>query len=147
MTSLHLRNVATAIAALEIEGVTVKDLDQIPNTIEDRELPVLAPSSHEPAFLTDWEQEQISLARNRQTSYTLNYKLFQVPAGKERGLMKTYPGMVETAEAVADAFMALTNVPGCKYLTLSAMPQFGPVVDASGKLFHGAVISLRVTEF
>jgi hypothetical protein len=55
--------------------------------------------------------------------------------------------MVETAQVIADALLAVTRVDGCQHLSLAAMPQFGPVADASAQVFHGAVISLRVVEF
>lgn len=147
MTALHLSDVATAIAALDIEGVTIKDLDEMPQAVDERECPVLGPSSHDPAFLTDWEQTRISVAGNRQMVYTLNYKLFQAPVGKDRGLFKQFPALVDTAQKIADAFNGLTAVTGCKHIRLEAMPAFGPVADASAQLFHGATLAFRVTEF
>jgi hypothetical protein len=55
--------------------------------------------------------------------------------------------MVATAQTVVDAFNGLSKVDGCQFIQLAGMPQFGPVFDASGQQFHGATLSLRVTEF
>jgi hypothetical protein len=147
MTALHLVNVAAAIAALDIDGVTIYDLDQMPQAVDERACPVLGPSSHEPAYLTDWQTARISLQGNHTHTYTLNYKLFQAKIGKDRGLFAQYPVMAANAAAVADAFNALVRVDGCKRIELAGMPAFGNITDASGQQFHGATISLRVTEF
>ena len=147
MTSIHVTEIAAAIAGLDIPGVRIKDLDQMPDAVDTRDLPMLGPSAQNPTFLTDWESVRITTAGNRQISYTLNYTLFQAPVGADRGLFKQYPAMVATAEAVADVFNSITVVSGAQHIKLAAMPVFGPVRDASEQLFHGATIALRVTEF
>jgi hypothetical protein len=147
VTTLHVADVAAAIAALDIDGVTIYDLDQMPQAVDERACPVLGPSSHEPAYLTDWTARRITTQGNYEMSYVLNYKLFQAKIGKDRGLFAQYPVMVDNAAAVLNAFLALTAVNGCKRLEITSLPQFGNIVDASGQQFHGATLSLRVTEF
>lgn len=145
--TLHLAEVAAAVAALDIPGIAVLGLNEMPQALTNRPLPLLAPSSHEPSFLTDWEAVRLTTQGNYRNSYTLNYKLFQASAGKDRGLFTQYPEMVANAQKVVDAFQAIVAVAGCKRIELAAMPQFGPVPDSSGQIYHGAVISLRITEF
>lgn len=147
MTTLHLREVAAAIAALDFRVVTCLDLDAMPDAVTLRSKPVLAPSSHEPNFLTDWTAKRISTQGNQQNEYTLNYSLFFAPVGKERGLFKLWPEMVECAQTIVGVLQAQAKVDGCKSLTVAGMPQFGPVVDASGVQFHGATLALRIVEF
>jgi hypothetical protein len=147
VTALRLADVAAAVAALDIDGVTVFDLDDMPQAVDPRTCPLLAPSASDPAFLTDWETRRLTLQGNVQNSYTLNYTLFQAKVGTDRGLFAQYPAMVATAQTVVDAFNGLSKVDGCKFIQLAGMPQFGPVFDASGQQFHGATLSLRVTEF
>jgi hypothetical protein len=147
MTNIHITEIADAIATLDIPGVHIRRLDQMPEAVDTRELPLLGPSANNPSFLTDWENVRITTAGNRKITYTLNYTLFQAPVGADRGLFKQYPAMVATAETVADAFNRITVVRGTQHIELAAMPAFGPVFDASGQQFHGATISLRVTEF
>lgn len=144
---MRVAAIATAIAALDIEGITILDLDEMPPMVSERQCPLLGPSSHDPSFLTDWGDRRISFQGNQANTYTLNYKLFQAPVGADRGLFKQYPAMVESARKIAETLQALVRVSGCKSIALASMPQFGPVVDASGQIFHGAVISLRVVEF
>ena len=147
MTTMHFAEIAAAIADLAIAGVKIHDLDDMPDAIDPRRCPVLGPSANDPSFLTDWESTRVSLGGNRAVAYTLNYKLYQAPVGTERGLFKLYPAMVETAQAIADHFNGITVVSGAQHIKLEALPAFGPVSDASGQVFHGAVFSLRVTEF
>ena len=147
MTTLHVADVAAAIAALDIDGVTIYDLDQMPQAVDERACPVLGPSSHEPSFLTDWTAKRLTTQGNYQMEYVLNYKLFQAKIGKDRGLFAQYPAMVNYAAAVVNAFLAITHVEGCKHLAVASLPQFGNIVDASGQQFHGCQIAIRVTEF
>ena len=146
MTTLHIADVAAAIAALDIDGVTVYDLSAMPQAVDERALPALGPSVDR-AFLSDWTGRRITTQGNVEMTYTLNYTLYQAKIGKGRGLFEQYPVMVATAQAIADRFNSLSRVDGCKRLELAAYPAFGKVMDASGQEFHGAIISLRVTEF
>ena len=147
MSTLHVTDVATAIAALTIPGIRLHDLPDMPQAVDTRQCPLLGPSSHEPEFLTDWVSARISFQGNVQNAYTLNYTLFQSPAGKDRGLFVEYPAMVENAQKVISALQAVAKVDGCKSITLAGMPAFGRVFDASGNQFHGAKIAIRVIEF
>lgn len=148
MTTLHLAEVAAAVAALDYDGVTCYGLNTMPQSVELRgDVPVFGPSASDPSFLTDWESRVITLQGNRQNTYTLNFTLFQAQAAKGRGLFETYPDMVESAARVVNRLQSVTKVDGCKHIAIAGMPQFGQVFDASGKQFHGATISLRVTEF
>jgi hypothetical protein len=155
MTALHLADVAAAIAALvvnaqdsagKVRRLTIKDLHEMPASVDERECPLLGPAVDR-AFLTDWESQRISAQGNTRHVYTLNYTLYQAKTGQGRGLFEQYPAMVATAQYLADTLHALTKVNGCQRLELAAMPAFGRVLDASEQAFHGATISLRVTQF
>lgn len=144
---LRLADVATAIAALTVPGVTILDLDQMKQALTGNDCPLFGPSSHEPPFLSEWENQRITLQGNQRNAYTLNYKLFQAPIGADRGLFRQWPDMVENARKIVEAIQAVPRVDGCKSIGLAGMPQFGPVVDASGQQFHGATFALRIVEF
>lgn len=144
---MRIADVATALAALTIPGIMIYDLDQMPVSVSERDCPLLGPSANDPPFLTDWDAQRVTFQGNQRNAYTLNYKLFHAPIGADRGLFAQYPNMVENARKIAESLQALPRVDGCKSIALQGMPQFGPVVDASGKQFHGAVFALRVVEF
>jgi len=144
---MRVADVAAAIAALTIQGITILDLPDMKPALTDRDCPLLGPSSNNPSFLTDWEAKRITLQGNWSNRYTLNYTLYQAPVGADRGLFAQYPVMVENARKIVGAFQAITKVDGCKSIVLAGMPAFGQVFDASGQQFHGATFALRVTEF
>jgi len=144
---MRVAEVATAIASLTIPGITIYDLDAMPQTISERQVPLFGPSANDPSFLTDWQARRITLQGNWHNSYTLNYTLYHAPVGADRGLFKQYPAMVENARKIVEALQAIPRVDGCKAVELVGLPQFGPVFDAYGQQFHGASFALRVTEF
>mgnify|MGYP001572819090 FL=1 len=144
---MRMAEVATAIAALTIRGITILDLDEMKHALTDRDCPLLGPSANDPSFLTDWQAQRITLQGNWSNQYTLNYTLYQSPVGADRGLFKQYPDMVENVRRIVEALQAVPRVDGCKSIALAGMPAFGPVFDASGQQFHGARLALRIIEF
>ena len=144
---MRMADVAAAIAALTIQGITIFDLPNMKPALTDRDCPMLGPSSNNPSFLTDWQARRITMQGNWSNSYTLNYTLFQAPVGTDRGLFAKYPDMIENARKIVEAFQAITKVDGCKNIVLLGMPAFGQVFDASGQQFHGATFALRIIEF
>ncbi len=139
--------VAAAIGALSISGVTNKALGETPEAVDTRAAPVLARSTHEPDFITDYLDQRVTLGGNGVTGYTLNYKFFHSPIGQERTLFKKEVDIVSTLQAVINALLSNRQLGGAKYIALASLPTFRTVLDASAQEFHGAVISLHITEF
>ena len=144
---MRVADVAAAVAALTIQGITIFDLPDMKPALTDRDCPLLGPSANNPSFLTDWDPRRITMQGNHSNKYTLNYTLYQAPAGADRGMFAQYPVMVENARRIVEAFQAITKVDGCKSIVLAGMPAFGQVFDASGQQFHGATFALRIIEF
>src|SRR3990167_9244838 len=149
MTQLVMRvaDVAAAVAALTIQGITILGLNEMKPALTDRDCPLLGPSSNNPSFLTDWDSKRITMQGNWSNRYTLNYTLYQAPVGADRGLFAQYPVMIENARKIVETFQAITKVDGCKSIMLAGMPAFGQVFDASGQQFHGATFALKFIEF
>lgn len=147
MNALQAARIDAAISALTLPGITLKGLAEMPIALTARDCPLLGPSAYEPAWVTDWEALRVSLQGNHRNAYTLNYTYYQAPVGTDRGLFYRYPDMLTNVAAIATALEALPRVNGCQSLELLALPQFGPVHDASGQLFIGATFALRVIEF
>ncbi len=139
--------IAAAIGALTIRGIINKALGETPEAVDTRAGPVLARSTHEPDFITEYLNQQLSLGGNSQTQYTLNYKFFHSPVGQERALFSREVDIVTSLQTAIDALLANRKLGGAKYIALDSLPTFRTVLDASANEFHGAVISLRVTEF
>ena len=136
--------VAAAVGGLAVSGVTNKALGTTPQAVDTRECPLLARSTHEPDFITDVVN---CTSGNSRRDYTLNYKYFYAPVGKDRALFATEVENATTLEALLDEMLRNRRLGGAKYIALANMPVFRTVLDASGKEFHGAVIALRVTEY
>jgi hypothetical protein len=141
-------DVAEAIAALSVSGVTLKDIDAIPEKVEARDCPILFPRPNE--FVTDYELEINSFgsaAAKKTERYKLNYVFLHAPIGAERGLFATHPDLVANARTILSAFRDNDALGGAVDIQPSAIASFGPTQDPSGNTFHGCIITLSVTEF
>lgn len=146
---MRVAQVASAIAALTIRGITIHDLSEMKPALTDRDCPMLGPepSTENSSFLTNWTAKRISMQGNQENRYTLNYTLYHAPMGQDRGLFAQYPELVENARKIVEALQALPRVEGCKSIALDGFPTFGRVFDASGQPFHGAHFAIRIVEF
>lgn len=146
---MRVAEVASAIAALDIQGIGIHDLKDMKPALTARDCPLLGPdpSTESASFLTGWMSRRISMQGNQDNRYVLNYTLYQAPMGQDRGLFAQYPEMVENARRIVEALQALPRIEGCKSIALEGMPTFGRVFDASGQPFHGAHFAIRIVEF
>jgi len=145
--ALSAATVATSIAALSVSGLTIKDLDAIPQEVTARDCPVLYPDPTR--FMTDLviEVDSFGSASAAKTiRYTLNYVLAYRIVGEERGLYKIYQGFVQKACLFIDAMLANDALSGCIDSTTIGLT-LGVVQDPSGKSFHGCLIPIRIMEF
>jgi hypothetical protein len=140
-------SIAAAVGALTIAGVTNKTLGTTPQAVDTRECPCLTRSTHEPAFITDVSFKQLTTQGNTMSVYTLNFKYFFAPVGKDRALFATEIDNVRMFKAVVKEMLRNRKLGGAKYIDVASVPSYQTVFDASGKEFHGAVIALQVTEF
>lgn len=139
--------VATSIAALSVSGLTIKDLDAIPQEVTARDCPVMFPDPSR--FLTDLSIEVDSYgsaAAKKTVRYTLNYILAYRVVGEERGLYKIYQGFVQKVCLLLDAMLANDALSGCIDSTPTGLT-LGVVQDPAGKSFHGCLIPIRIMEF
>jgi len=137
------------ISELSISGVTVKDIDQVQDKLEDRDCPCLFPNPLGLVTNLNVEPDAYGNAGDRPytVTYTLNYRLCNSSVGSGRGLFDKYPAMVTNALAVIWAFIGADNLGGTVEFQVSGIANFGPVADPAGKLFHGCDIAVNVTEF
>lgn len=145
--SLQINTICESISDLNIAGVKIRGLDEIPEAVEQRQ-PTIFPKPD--GFVTDFTVERNSFggASEKETvHYTLNYRLCHTPLGSERGLFVSYPAMVECAFAFLDAIIGLGVLTGAVDILPADAVNFGPVSDPAGNMFHGCDIQLRVMEF
>lgn len=147
--ALSTTDIASWIAQLEVEGLTIKDLDEFPdevNTIRDG--PLLIPA---PRFKTD-----ISIIRDSFGSgsvakttvyYTLNYRMLYAELGTDRKMSDVYQNMVALTDLFTDTIIANDYNDYAVDLYITSISAFGVVLDPSDNPFYGVDIAIRVKEF
>ena len=148
MATLSADTIAASIAALSVTGLTIKDLDAIPQQVQARDCPIMFPDPTK--FFSNLVVTVDTFGSNsaRKTiNYTLSYVLLYAEAGEERGLYKVYQPLVQMALSVIDALLINDALNGCIDIQPQDVPIFGTLTDPSGKAFYGATYSFRVVEF
>jgi len=139
---------ADSISKLSVSGVTIKDLDEIPNGILSRDCPVILPA---PNFLEVASIERDNLGSGTAAmwtfSYTLNYRLFYKQAGTERNIGSIYPTLIAKAMLFVDAIVANDNLTGVLDAEFGGISGLGIVPDPSDKNFWGCDIQINIKEF
>lgn len=145
--ALALTTITNSIAALSVSGVTLKDIDEIPETATGLG-PVIYPKPD--GFVTDFTVERNSFGggstAKMTATYNLTYRFCHSPVGSGR-FLEFYDDMVTKAFLFLDAVIAVDVMTGLIDLQVDDTLSFGPVMDPSGAVFHGCDIVLRVMEF
>jgi hypothetical protein len=145
--AIAVATVAASIDGLTISGVTIRDLDEIPEKVEPRDCPVLYPNPDGFMSGVELEVDSFGSASAKKTiRYRLNYVFLHSPVGGERGLFAKAPDMVAKVCAILDAVIANDAISGCVDIQPGDVTEFGPVADPSGNVFHGCRLAFAVTE-
>jgi hypothetical protein len=145
--ALEITVITDSISALEVSGVKICDLDQIPEAVDVRQ-PTIFPNPVN--FVSNITQTRMSYggaSEKMNIEYDLTYRLCYAPIGTERGLFAGYPAMVAAAYRFLDAVLDVAVMTGLEDITLGSITNFGPVTDMAGNGFHGTDIVLHVLEF
>lgn len=153
---IQITSLVDAISQLEISGVRVRDMDQIPYTINSRDCPMLLP---EPLnFIQSIELTTDSFGTpdiaKMTIKYQLNYTFCFCPAGLDRGKeLEQYGNMVKKVFAILDVFILNQNMTsGTDFdeavdVAPVGITEFGPVSAPDGGQFLGCKFQFMVTEF
>jgi len=147
--SLAIVTVADSISKLSVSGVTIKDLDDIPTTVRNRDCPILYPRPD--GFISGLAVERMSMASGASAqlnvTYTLNYRFLFAKIGTERGLFAVVPTMVAKVALIMDRMLVSDSITGLIDLQVFDIGEFGPVSDPMGNMFHGCDFSFECLEF
>ena len=147
--ALAIATITKNIAAIDVDGIEIKDIDALKDEYTVRDCPVLIPEPID--FVTGLEIERNSYgsaAQSKKTArYTLNYTFLYMPVGASRYGLDRYGDMVERAFAIVDAMVATDDLTGSVEFTPQDTVSFGVVLDPAGNSFQGCRILLRITEF
>jgi len=141
--SVDLMTVTNSIAALSISGVTVKDADEIPSAI-GAAVAILAPRPDN--FVTNFAVNHAELSKqNLDVTYTLNYNYYHCAVG---GVMfADYAAMLGKLVLIVKAFSDNAVLTGAIDNGSPKINRIGPIQDPAGNTYHGAEISIDITQF
>jgi hypothetical protein len=146
---LAILTIANSIADLEVAGVRIRDLDQIPDAVQERDCPILIPEVIN--FVTDLVITRDStgadyLVALKTATYTLNYTFLYAPAGSDRAGLSRFDDFVRKAFAIIDEVILNSTVEGLIDITPQATLQWSVVLDPAGNAFMGCMMAFAITE-
>src|SRR5688500_9661643 len=113
--------ITNSIAALSISGVSIKDIDEIPQS-GNMLLPILFPRPND--FVTDFSQAFRSFGSGGTAKidfeYNLNYVFLLAEAGSGIGALAIYSGLITKLSAILVAIASNDAVSGLVDLQTSA---------------------------
>ena len=143
-----ISTVADSIAGLTISGVTIKDIDQIPDSASML-CPLLIP---QPAnFVTDISVSFETFGSNGgakiNTNYTLNYVFLFCEVGSGLGAFAAFSGLMTKLSAILVAINSNDTITGAVDMKINSIGNIGVITDPAGNEFWGLEFSLRVLEY
>lgn len=146
--TVNLATIAESIAALNISGVHVRDIDQIPESAMSI-LPVLYPRPNE--FVTNMSFERETFGGDSGATmtlrYVLNYQYLHAVVGSGGGLLAVYNGLITNLVRILEAIFADSNPDGAWDMQLLTVSNIGVLTDPAGmEKYHGVEISLQVID-
>jgi len=138
---------ADRVAALDVDGVTIWDLDHVPQAIDPRACPQVYPVPEK--FLKLDDSLQISFGPNGlwMHTYTATFRCVQSPVGKERRLSKILPSQVNAYVAFIKAVTHNAQLLGAAHVKPANTPEWGVLEDASKAQFNAADLALTIVEY
>ena len=147
--ALAILTIANSIAALEVAGVRIRDLDQIPDAVQERDCPILIPEVIN--FVTDLVITRDSTGADsyalKTATYTINYTFLYAPVGSDRTGLNRFDDFVRKAFAIIDAVVLNSTITGLIDITPQNTLQWSVVLDPSGNAFMGCMMAFSITEF
>ena len=117
-----ISTVADSIAGLTISGVTIKDIDQIPDTARML-CPLLIPDPN--GFVTDISVSFETYGSNGgakiNTNYTLNYMFLFCEVGSGLGTYAAYSGLITKLSAILVAINSNDSISGAVDVCVEVM--------------------------
>ena len=146
--TIKLSTIANSITRITVTGLTIKDIDEIPQGLLNRDCPALIPNpdNYVNNFSVQVDSFGTGSQRKMTITYQLNYMLLYSEVGTGRTTtLEMYSGMLAKACAFLDAFYALDNLTGA--VDFDAELGDPAIREINQKNFHSIDIRLVVKEF
>ena len=146
---LEITAICNSIAGLSITGVTLKDLDEIPEGVDPADCPILYPEPD--GLLSNIGVEPVSLStgtsRQANVTYNLRYTFLHSAVGEGAGLFDVFPDMIAKVVLILNAVLTNDYITGLQDFQVVSIANFGPVTDPSASMtFHGTQFEFSVLE-
>lgn len=146
--AVNFATVTNSIAALVVSGVTIKDIDEIPDAA-NMLTPIMFPQPND--FITDIQPEFVSFGSNGTAkinmSYTLNYVFLECEAGSGVSAFAGYSGLITHLMAIMVTMLSNDAITGAVDNVPQSITSIGVVQDPAGNEYWGALLSFRILEF
>lgn len=143
-----IATVADSISNLSISGVTIKDIDQIPDSARML-TPLLIPQPNN--FITDLQVSFETFGSNGSakinTTYTLNYVFLFCEVGSGLGSFAAFSGLIGKLQDILVAINSNDAITGAVDMKIGSIGNIGVITDPAGNEFWGLEFSLRVLEY
>jgi len=147
--TLSTTTITNSIAALSITGVTIKDIDEIPEGVLERQCPILYPEPD--GFIRNLVVAPMAFGTAGSgpfdVDYDITYTFLYKPLGTSRALLSTYPTMLALALTIVDKIIVSDLVTGAVTLEFAGFEDFGMANDITGTPFIGTRMLFHVKEF
>jgi len=145
--ALNPVTVAASIAALSVSGVTIKDIDEIPDSA-NMLCPLVVPMSN---FITNITPQTQSFGSNGGAkidfSYSLNYGFLYAEIGSGINGYAPYAGLMQKLELILETILGNDAISGLVDMKLESLSEVGTIEDPAGNQFWGVTFSLRCLEY
>lgn len=142
--TIGLTTIADSISKISVSGLTIKDIDQIPQMINPVDCPILMP---DPDTYVGFAIEPDTMNKSKWTiKYKLNYILVHSLAGSGRtNVLENFSAMIAKATAIIDAVVALTSLTGAVDWDATVGDPF--ILDWNNTQFNACRMVINAVEF
>lgn len=146
--SIHPTTVSASIAGLSISGVTIKDIDEIPETA-NMLCPLLVPQPNN--FIANIKINNKSYGSNgtqkADFEYDLNYAFLYCEAGAGINTYAPYAGLLAKLEDVLETVINNDVISGLVDMTLTGISNVGIIPDPADNEYWGVLVTLHCLEY
>jgi hypothetical protein len=143
-----LVTIADSIAGISISGVTVKDIDGIPDRAE-LTTPIMFPQPN--GYVSGLAAERTTFGINgagkTDLTYSLNYVYLHCKDGSGLGTFAIYSGLITKLAAIITAILSNDTITGAADVNIGNIGDIGIIDDPAGHKYWGVLFSLEVTEY
>lgn len=144
----NVNTVATSIAGLTVTGVTIKDLNAIPDT-GSMLTPIMFPQPN--GYMSNTSMTFESFGSNgtakMNLEYDLNYVFLYAEVGSGVNAFAPYSGLITKLAAILVTIFSNDAISGLVDMKLGSVGNVGVIADPAGTNFWGVLFTLHVLEY